>query len=95
MGIWGCNFGVLKQHMLDINGFDEDYTSANVGEDEDVEWRLRRIGVEFKRIKNRVVLYHLHHHIHYSVEDYKNNHAMMLRKTEEGNFFCKNGIVKS
>jgi glycosyltransferase involved in cell wall biosynthesis len=94
-GIWGCNFCILKQHMIDINGFDEDYTSANVGEDEDVEWRLRIIGVEFKRIKNRVVLYHLYHYIHYSVEDYRNNHALMMEKIKAGNFFCKNGIVKS
>ena len=93
-GMWGCNFGLLKQHILDINGFDEDYTSANVGEDEDVEWRLRKIGVEFKRIKNRAILYHLHHHTHYSVEDYKNNHALMMKKNEAGNFFCKNGIKK-
>jgi cellulose synthase/poly-beta-1,6-N-acetylglucosamine synthase-like glycosyltransferase len=94
-GIWGCNFGILKQHMLDINGFDEDYTSANVGEDEDVEWRLRQIGVEFKRIKNRVVLYHLYHHIHYSAEDYRNNHMLMIEKIKSGNFFCKNGIERN
>ncbi len=94
-GMWGCNFGLLKQHILDINGFDEDYTSANVGEDEDVEWRLRKIGVQFKRIKNRVVLYHLHHNTHYSKEDYTNNHIMMMRKMEANLFFCKNGIIKN
>ena len=94
-GMWGCNFGVQKQHMLDINGFDEDYISANVGEDEDVEWRLKKIGVKFKRIKNRAILYHLHHRTHYSTEDYTNNFALMQNKIKAGSFFCKNGIVKS
>ena len=30
-GLVGCNWGIKKQHLIDINGYDEDYTSAGVG----------------------------------------------------------------
>jgi len=39
--IWGCNWGVLKEYLVGINGFDEDYVKPCFGEDLDVGWRLR------------------------------------------------------
>ena len=32
-GLSGRNWGIYKKHLLDINGFDEDYINAGVGED--------------------------------------------------------------
>ncbi|MDI1233020.1 MAG: glycosyltransferase, partial [bacterium] len=31
IGIYGCNWGLYKQELLAINGYDEDYTTAGVG----------------------------------------------------------------
>jgi glycosyltransferase involved in cell wall biosynthesis len=65
-GIWGCNWAVHKSDMLQINGFDEDYTLPGYGEDRDIEWRLQRSGVLSKQIKHRVIQYHLWHAVNYT-----------------------------
>jgi glycosyltransferase involved in cell wall biosynthesis len=64
-GIWGCNWAVHKQAMLDIGGFDEDYNLAGYGEDRDVEWRLLRHGLHSQQIKHRAIQYHLWHKVNY------------------------------
>jgi len=43
--IVGCNFSCTKADILAINGFNEDYHAPGLGEDSDVEWRLRANGV--------------------------------------------------
>lgn len=60
-GLLGCNFSVHKQDLIDINGFDERYLDPAVGEDTDIEFRLRWNGVKLKTIKNMAIQYHLHH----------------------------------
>ena len=41
-GIWGCNWSIHKNDLYAVNGFDEDYTSAGIGEDTDIERRLKK-----------------------------------------------------
>ena len=65
-GLWGCNWGVDKNELVAINGFDEDYNSAGIGEDVDVEWRLLMQGVRLLNIKNQAIVYHSNHSVHYS-----------------------------
>jgi GT2 family glycosyltransferase len=60
-GIYGCNWAILKQHLVAINGFDEDYEMAGFGEDTDVEWRLEKFGVTLKSTRNKAIVYHLFH----------------------------------
>jgi glycosyltransferase involved in cell wall biosynthesis len=89
-GIWGCNWSIHKKHLIAVNGFDEDYIKAGVGEDTDIEWRLFQTGIKLKKIKNKAIQYHLHH-----VENYANtfeNEKLMLKKQQEGKVFCDNGL---
>jgi GT2 family glycosyltransferase len=92
--ILGCNWGVSRQTLLDINGFDEDYTIAGVGEDHDIDWRLRKKGLTFLNIKHSVVVYHLYHKANYSESDTKAVNDIMNEKKREGLIVCKNGIKK-
>jgi len=93
-GLLGCNWGVDKQTLLNINGFDEDYIKPSVGEDSDVDWRLKMNGVKSKWMKNIAPVYHLYHDYKYSKEDNEHNVKMMKLKKKQGRFFCENGICK-
>lgn len=60
-GILGCNFSVWKQDLLNINGFDERFVYPGMGEDSDLENRLRQNGVQLVSKKFYVTVYHLYH----------------------------------
>ena len=60
-GILGCNFSIHKSDLLDINGFDERYQAPAVGEDTDIEARLRWNGIKVKTVKNIAIQYHFDH----------------------------------
>jgi glycosyltransferase involved in cell wall biosynthesis len=93
-GIWGCNWGILREHILEVNGFDEDYIRAGVGEDIDIEWRLIRKGISLQSVKHRAIVYHLYHKAHYSMAETGPNYAMLKAKQEEDHFYCVNGLDK-
>ena len=90
--IWGCNWSIHKKHILDVNGFDEDYVKPGYGEDTDIEWRLFKTGIQLKKIKNKAIQYHLHHKENYA--DTLENEKLMLKKQAAGKFFCENGLSK-
>jgi cellulose synthase/poly-beta-1,6-N-acetylglucosamine synthase-like glycosyltransferase len=92
-GIWGCNVGVFKKHLLDINGFDQDYITAGVGEDVDLEWRLTAIGVKFKSIRFEALEFHLHHKENYNRTAIETGLAQLKLKKEANLYFCKNGLT--
>ena len=87
----GANFSIPKKLLLKINGFDENYTGPGIGEDTDIEYRLRLAGAKFKSVRNKAILYHLYHkplaisnnNLKY-FEEVKLNHQIT----------CKNGLVK-
>lgn len=60
-GILGSNFSLYKHNLLSVNGFDERYLAPAVGEDTDLELRLRNIGCKMKSIKHLAIQYHLFH----------------------------------
>lgn len=93
--IWGCNWGVLKKHILDINGFDEDYSFPGSGEDLDIDWRLKKLGLTLVSLKNKAIQYHLYHKMWYNKEMVEVGLRMCDEKQREGGYFCKNGIEKS
>lgn len=90
----GSNMGMLKTDWLKINGIDEDYKLPCVGEDNDVEWRVRSAGIIIKSMRFKAVQYHLHHEKPYGSNDHAVNYAMMETKQKKGKFFCENGIQK-
>ena len=89
-GIWGCNWSIHKQDLLDINGFDEDYQLPGYGEDTDIEWRLVANGIRLQFIKYQAIQYHLHHKLNYT--DTLQNESLMIRKKQENKIFCHSGI---
>lgn len=60
-GILGSNFSLFKNDLVNINGFDERYISPAVGEDTDIEYRLRQNKIIIKPIKHYAIQYHLFH----------------------------------
>lgn len=93
-GIWGCNWSLSKKALFDINGFDEDYIKAGVGEDVDVEWRLRENSLKFKALKFKAIQYHLDHKENYSNDDVNFNFKILEQKKKLKNIYCLNGLIK-
>lgn len=91
-GIWGCNWGIHREHLVAVNGFDEDYVRAAIGEDTDIEWRLLRSGVKLKSVRFGAIIYHLHHPVHYSDEGVDFNVQLMSQKMAAGHVYCLNGL---
>ena len=94
-GVLGCNFSVLKEKMIAINGFDEDFTRPLYGEDTDVARRLCLIGVKLKCSKFQTIQYHLYHPLKGRDEDWKIGREFYAKKVIEGKSFCKNGYIKN
>jgi len=92
-GIMGCNWGILKRHVVEINGYDEDYITAGVGEDVDIEWRLVAGGIKLQSMKHRAIVYHLYHSAHYS-PDAPVGYALLKEKKAAGRIYCINGLDK-
>ena len=90
----GCNWGIRKDELLSVNGFDEDYARPGVGEDHDVEWRLKLKGLKMKSMKNRAIVYHLYHPKNSTKNDARFNDALMAQKKEAQHVSCLNGIQK-
>jgi len=93
-GIWGCNWGIPLKVLKEVNGFDEDYKTAGIGEDVDIEWRLKKLGHRLFYLKHLSIVYHLNHKVHYNSEIVSIGQEQLRLKTEEGNTFCTNGLIK-
>ncbi len=94
-GVKGCNWGIRKELLLQINGFDEAYVHATVGEDDDVEWRLKGVGLTKYSMKNKAIIYHLHHKRSYNQEGTKINQRLMQERVQTKQFVCKDGVSKN
>jgi cellulose synthase/poly-beta-1,6-N-acetylglucosamine synthase-like glycosyltransferase len=92
-GLLGCNWGIMKKHVLEVNGYDEDYVTAGVGEDIDIEWRLKANGIKKQSMRHRAIVYHLHHVAHYS-QDAPVSQAMWREKEAAGHIYCLNGYYQ-
>ncbi len=88
--IVGCNFSCNKQDLYEINGFNEEYTAAGLGEDSDIEWRLRHIGVEIFNTKFSAVQYHLYHERWYNPDD--RNREILEESLRDNRYYCKFGL---
>lgn len=60
-GILGCNFSIHKDDFESINGFDERYEAPAVGEDTDIDFRLKLKGIQVQMIKNLAIQFHIYH----------------------------------
>lgn len=87
----GCNFSLHKETLFKINGFDENYTGPGIGEDSDIEYRLKLSGAELKSVRHVAIVYHTFHR----QTPVNNSNIEYFKKVQEaGNFRCKNGLKK-
>lgn len=93
-GIVGCNWGVLKKHLIEINGFDQDYVMPGVGEDTDIEWRLKANGLKMKSMKNKAIVYHMYHPRSRNSEIDLLNLKLLENKKSKNKISCLNGLKK-
>jgi len=93
-GLVGCNWGIMKKHLEEINGFDEDYVHATAGEDSDIEWRLLANSLRKKSMRNKAIVYHLHHPRSYSRKGIDINKKLLQNKKDSGLIKCANGLEK-
>ncbi len=89
--IRGCNFSVHKKHMIAINGFGNDFSGA-YGEDSDVEYRLKFLGLKMKSIKGAAIQYHLWHKT--QVKD-QENQGRLAQVLKSGQARTNNGLTES
>jgi glycosyltransferase involved in cell wall biosynthesis len=94
IGVYGCNWGIFKKHIMAVNGYDEDYVTAGVGEDADIEWRLLSLGLQLISIRFSACQYHLYHPLNYSDRDVNIGFKILEEKKKKNNIICKNGIQK-
>jgi glycosyltransferase involved in cell wall biosynthesis len=59
-GILGCNMGIWRQDVVDVNGFDEEYVGWG-NEDSDLGTRLYHLGRPRRFVYGRALVYHLNH----------------------------------
>lgn len=91
-GLVGRNWGIYKKTLIEVNGFDNDYIHAGVGEDVDIEWRLKANGIKTKSMKNKTIVYHLFHPKCYSEEMVRFNFELLSKKQKVNNIRCLNGL---
>ena len=90
-GILGSHFSLYKEDIRLVNGFDERFLHPAVGEDTDLELRLRRIGVKVRSLKHIAI----HYHLHYKMLPRKDNNLRIMEdNTRRGVTFTPYGIYK-
>lgn len=90
-GLLGCNFSLFRRDILSINGFDERYEAASIGEDSDVQFRLELAGIKIKSLNHIAVQYHLYHKLQ---ERNPRNLELFNKVKEEKIAYTKYGIEK-
>ncbi|BCS99323.1 glycosyl transferase family 2 [Desulfoluna limicola] len=94
-GVNGCSFCVSRRKMMDINGFDEDFTEPYYGEDTDIERRLKLLGLRFVCTRYATIQYHLYHNAGDRSFSWMASEELYLKKSKEKSPWCANGIVKA
>lgn len=92
--IIGCNFSCYKKDIEAINGFDEDYKYPAIGEDIDLGWRFRGLGIELKSCRNTAVIYHLWHKKNFGSEAGEINNKILEKNFAVNRYICLNGLKK-
>ncbi|MBF0218646.1 MAG: glycosyltransferase [Gammaproteobacteria bacterium] len=92
LALLGCNFAAHRQDLIAVNGFDERFTTAGVGEDSDIDWRLRHYGIRVVNVKFSALQFHLFHPRSYDVS--LANIALLKANQATGNCRAPLGIAQ-
>ncbi|MFO7370676.1 MAG: glycosyltransferase [Bacteroidales bacterium] len=91
-GLLGSNFSLHKADILAVNGFDERYLSPYVGEDTDLDMRLRQFGCKYRHLKHLAIQYHYYHR---RLEFTDSNYSILNENKKLTNGYTPFGIKKS
>ena len=92
----GCNFGIYRKDLLDINGFDERYLGPGLGEDIDIAYRLRFNGCRILKVPHQALTIHRHHPTSVSTVASKTDNVAILEDTKKRRTIrTPYGIVKA
>ena len=91
-GLLGCNLGVWRDDLIEINGFDEDYEGWG-REDSDLCARLYNRGITRKMVYGRALVYHLNH-TENDRGNLKKNDELLKETLSTVKTRCANGITK-
>lgn len=90
----GSNFGIKREILLKLNGFNEDYIGYGL-EDVDIEKRVIMAGGKLFTMKNKAIQYHLYHpEPQGSLENLGLNSKILNDIIEKKQYICKNGLEK-
>ena len=92
--IIGCNFSCFKKDIEAINGFNEDFIHPAVGEDVDITWRFRGLGIKMKSCRYIANVYHLWHKKGFGQIEGDINHVIMDENIKKKQYICLNGLKK-
>ncbi|WP_431023348.1 glycosyltransferase [Halomonas sp. H5] len=84
----GANFGVWRQDLIGVNGFDRDFEGYGF-EESDLEWRLQRYGITSRPVRGRACLFHMYHQERSVSQE---SLEMLERKRRAGVMFVERGI---
>jgi len=90
--IIGCNWSCFKEDILKINGFNEDYILPSVGEDIDLGWRFRGLGVELLSCRFNANMVHLYHKKRFDSSTGEINNVILKKNFDVNKFVCDNGV---
>lgn len=90
----GCNMSFHKEDILQLNGFDEDYTFPGYGEDTDIEFRAIKLGLKKKSVRYRAIQYHLFHERSDREDETRKSRELYHQKQLNKDYRCNNGIEK-
>ncbi len=88
--ILGCNLGIWRQDLEQINGYDESYEGWGA-EDSDLAARLYHCGRQRKFVYGRCQLFHLNHP-RLSRNRYDDNKAMLQQTLDTRKTRCDSGL---
>lgn len=92
MKVRGCNMGMWRQDLIDINGYNEDMTGWG-REDSEISARLTHSNKRKKHIKFGALGYHQHHELS-SRSEFNRNHEIFSKTIDEKLTWCDNGLDK-
>lgn len=92
--VLGSNFGIKREFLEKINGFNEDYIGYGL-EDVDLDKRVSMAGGKRISMKNKAIQYHLYHpEPQGSKERIKINEDILNNTIKNKAYICKNGLKK-
>ena len=92
MKIRGCNTGMWRADLIEINGYNEDMTGWG-REDSEISARLTHAKKRKKHIKFGALTYHQHHELS-SRSEFNKNHEIFSKTIDEKLTRCDNGLDK-